>query len=81
MITFRLPEGVTPDDVPRPSGLSCTVRGDAVEYRTDKPTKVMHALTGWATARGRELDGLQVMRPSLEDVYLELVGKDGAGDG
>ncbi len=41
----------------------------------------MHALTGWATAMGRELDGLQVMRPSLEDVYLELVGEEGAGDG
>ena len=30
-------------------------------------------LCGWAAERGVELERLEVMRPSLEDVYLEIV--------
>jgi ABC-2 type transport system ATP-binding protein len=32
----------------------------------------MHELTGWALAHDVDLQGLEVVRPSLEDVYLEL---------
>jgi ABC-2 type transport system ATP-binding protein len=39
---------------------------------TDEPTRVLHELTEEALARGEELEGLQVQRRSLEDVYLEL---------
>ena len=31
-------------------------------------------LTAKAVAAGTELEGLEVRRPTLEDVYLELVG-------
>jgi ABC-2 type transport system ATP-binding protein len=48
----------------------------AVEIRTTEPTRVLHDLTGWATERRLELEGLEVMRPTLEDVYLELTGGD-----
>ncbi len=34
----------------------------------------MHALTTWALERGVDLEGLTLARPSLEDVYLDLVG-------
>ena len=44
--------------------------------RTEAPTGALHALTGWALARGNELEGLAVTRPSLEDVYLRLTGGD-----
>jgi ABC-2 type transport system ATP-binding protein len=44
------------------------------ELSTAEPTHVLHELTGWAVTRGIELDGLEVVRPSLEDVYLELTG-------
>ena len=37
---------------------------------------MLHDLTGWALARGEGLDGLTVLRPSLEDVYLALTGDD-----
>jgi hypothetical protein len=33
---------------------------------------VLNSLTGWALGRRLELGGLEVRRPSLEDVYLEL---------
>jgi ABC-2 type transport system ATP-binding protein len=32
----------------------------------------LHELSGWALERGLELDDLQVTRPTLEDVYLQL---------
>jgi ABC-2 type transport system ATP-binding protein len=44
------------------------------EIRVDDPTKVLHELTGWALERGIHLDALDVSRPSLEDVYLEITG-------
>ena len=36
------------------------------------PTAVLHDLTGWALERKVQLDGLEVVRPSLEDVYLQI---------
>jgi ABC-2 type transport system ATP-binding protein len=33
----------------------------------------LHRLTGWALDAGVELEGLEVQRPTLEDVYLALV--------
>jgi ABC-2 type transport system ATP-binding protein len=53
--------------------------GETVELQTEEPTRVLHELTAAALARGEELTGLEVLRPTLEDVYLELVdGEDGA---
>jgi ABC-2 type transport system ATP-binding protein len=46
--------------------------GREVVIRTTEPTKVLHDLTGEALAQGRELDGLTIRRPTLEDVYLLL---------
>jgi ABC-2 type transport system ATP-binding protein len=47
--------------------------GGFVERETADPTKLLHDLTGAALARGERLEGLTVTRPTLEDVYLELV--------
>jgi ABC-2 type transport system ATP-binding protein len=55
--------------------------GREVVVRTDEPTRVLHEATGRALAAGHELDGLEVRRPSLEDVYLELVGEAPEKDG
>jgi len=35
----------------------------------------LHRLTGWAIDNRIALDGLEVTRPSLEDVYLSLTGE------
>ena len=47
---------------------------EVVEHTTD-PTRRLNELTGEALARGEALDGLEVRRPTLEDVYLELTGE------
>ncbi|SVD63373.1 uncharacterized protein METZ01_LOCUS416227, partial [marine metagenome] len=64
-------------------GLSgrATVRGGRFELRTEQPTADLHRLTAWALERGLELDDLEVVRPTLEDVYLDLVGDDAGSDG
>jgi len=48
-----------------------------VVIETDEPTRVLAELTGAAAATGRELKALEVVRPSLEDVYLDLIDNDG----
>jgi ABC-2 type transport system ATP-binding protein len=47
--------------------------GEERVERTESPTKLVHELTGRALAEGREVEGLEVRRASLEDVYLDLV--------
>ena len=49
--------------------------GQEVVIRTTEPTRVLQELTTQALAEGGELEGLQVRRPTLEDVYLALVAE------
>jgi ABC-type multidrug transport system ATPase subunit len=46
--------------------------GREVVLETDQPTRVLNELTSRALAERRELEGLEVRRPSLEEVYLSL---------
>jgi ABC-2 type transport system ATP-binding protein len=62
---------VRPDGDPPPFSDSGVSNG-VVEIRTSAPTQVLHELTAWAVGRSIELEGLEVLQPSLEDVYLEL---------
>ena len=48
--------------------------GEVVVVRTGEPTRVLHELTAEALAEGRELEHLEVRRPTLEYVYLQLTG-------
>jgi ABC-2 type transport system ATP-binding protein len=50
--------------------------GGEVVIRTTEPTRLLHELTEAALAEGRELEGLQVRRPTLEDVYLLLTAEE-----
>jgi ABC-2 type transport system ATP-binding protein len=49
--------------------------GHRVEHQTDDPTELLHRLTRDAIARGERLNGLEVTRPTLEEVYLELTAE------
>ena len=52
--------------------------GRHVVVETDEPTRLLAELTAAAVAEGRELEALEVRRPTLEDVYLDLVDGDDA---
>jgi ABC-2 type transport system ATP-binding protein len=66
----------TPEDLGERESGETTIRyradGRDVVLNTTDPVKALHELTGEALERGEALEGLEVTRPSLEDVYLEL---------
>jgi ABC-2 type transport system ATP-binding protein len=69
-IAFALPAGVAP-----PAGLSAPARalgGGRVELDSHAPVADLAVLAPWAVEHGYDLANLEVRRPSLEDVYLEL---------
>jgi ABC-2 type transport system ATP-binding protein len=66
----------TPEDLgdreSRPTTISYRQNGREVALETTDPIRTLNELTGRALSEGLELEGLEVRRPSLEDVYLEL---------
>jgi ABC-2 type transport system ATP-binding protein len=75
-IAFRLPVGATLAELP--AGLQAGGEGPAVEVRTENPVATLNELTTWALANDIALEGLEVGRPTLEDIYLELTEEGGA---
>ncbi len=72
-IRFLLPPGVSAKDLPDGLGrVESELRGAGVAIATDDPVRTLNDLTRWAMERRYELSGLEVTRPSLEDMYLEL---------
>ncbi|MHB1711808.1 MAG: ABC transporter ATP-binding protein [Acidimicrobiales bacterium] len=74
-IRYRVPPGLQPvgelAGEPDPDGF--------IELYPANFTATLHALTGWALGHGATLDSLQIIRPSLEDVYLDLTaGPEGS---
>jgi ABC-2 type transport system ATP-binding protein len=50
--------------------------GEEQVIATDEPTRALHELTSAALADGLELEGLEVRRRTLEDVYLDLTREE-----
>ena len=74
-IRYRLPGGVDP-----PAGLAGPPGADGfTEFSPDDVTSALHQLTGWALDHRISLDGLEVSRPSLEDIYLSLTSAPDSG--
>ncbi|MEO8887830.1 MAG: ABC transporter ATP-binding protein [Jatrophihabitantaceae bacterium] len=69
-VTYRLPRDVEP-----PPGYARD--GEFVSAQPEDLVTAVHDLTGWALHRGVQLEDLQVLRPSLEDVYLRLTADAG----
>ena len=51
--------------------------GQEVVIQTEEPTRTLHELTREALQAGQELEGLEVRRANLEDVYLALTERSG----
>jgi len=71
VIRFTLPDGVPLSALP----IRAKQDGEFGVIETSELVRSLHVLTGWALERGIELAGLTVSRPSLEDVYLAMVGR------
>jgi len=51
------------------------------ELVPDDLGQVLHDLTGWALAEHIDVSSLEIIRPTLEDVYLELTSSAAADGG
>jgi ABC-2 type transport system ATP-binding protein len=75
-IKFTLPAGTSASDLPIQPISALDGR---VVFSTHEPTRMLNELTSWAIEQGVELESLAVERPTLEDVYLQLVGGESDG--
>jgi ABC-2 type transport system ATP-binding protein len=70
----------TPEDLgdreTQPARISYRRDGEDVSLETTTPVRTLNELTGDALANGVQLENLEVSRPSLEDVYLELTEQE-----
>jgi len=73
VLRFLLPTGVSGSELPQLDG-EVELEDQRVVVRSLALTADLHTVTGWAGARGIELDGLALERGSFEDTYLELIG-------
>jgi ABC-2 type transport system ATP-binding protein len=67
----------TPEDLGERDKATTTIRyrdaaGEEISIETLDPVRELNRLTAAALERGEDLEGLEVTRPSLEDVYLDL---------
>jgi ABC-2 type transport system ATP-binding protein len=67
-IRFEIPAGLDATALP----IAVKMEAGMAVIETPTPTRSLRDLTVWAVAQGIELPNLEVARPSLEDVYLEL---------
>jgi ABC-2 type transport system ATP-binding protein len=72
-VRFSLPAGGE-----LPDGFDARRTAGGYELETPQPTRLLHELTTWALSADVELLGLEVSRPSLEDVYLALTDEAAA---
>jgi ABC-2 type transport system ATP-binding protein len=72
-IRFTLPDGVGRESLPAELlGLARPSEDGRIVLASDHPLLDVKVLADWALGRGLDLPDLDVRRPSLEDVYLEL---------
>jgi ABC-2 type transport system ATP-binding protein len=77
-ISFRLPTAAAAADE-LPAALTDRLQTDpdgALRLPSASVTSDLYVLSGWALERGIELDDLEVSRPTLEDVYLQLTSEE-----
>jgi ABC-2 type transport system ATP-binding protein len=75
LIQFSLPTGVKRSDLP--SMITAGIEDDRDEFikiRVQHVLPVLAELTQWAKKEKHDLSDLEVKRPDLEDVYLQLTG-------
>ena len=70
VVRFQLPAGGP--GLPEKLRQGATFDGANVEIAMPDPTRTLYELTSWAVQAQISLEGLEVSRPSLEDVYLEI---------
>jgi len=74
-ISFRLPHGTNVADLPGEARGAVPANG-SVAFSSETPVEALNEITTWALGHGVDLEGLEVRRPTLEDIYLELTAQE-----
>ena len=72
VIGFTLDGDLDIEDVRTRVSAPVQASGNRAEIETEQPQRDLYALLGLAAERGVQLDELEVRRPNLEDIFLEL---------
>jgi ABC-2 type transport system ATP-binding protein len=78
VIGFTLDGGLSVEEIQGRASAPVQVAGNRVEIETERPQHDLYALLGLAEERGLALDELEVRRPNLEDIFLELTREESA---
>jgi ABC-2 type transport system ATP-binding protein len=62
-------------------GVRVEASGAMLSCHTSDPQQVLYRLLSWAEREHASLEGLEVLRPTLEDIFLELTGTPAATGG
>ncbi|HVC06494.1 MAG TPA: ABC transporter ATP-binding protein [Solirubrobacterales bacterium] len=79
VVRFGLPNGVGARDLGARISAPLQIAGREASFATEQPQRDVYHLLGWAQDKGVELAGLEVRRPSLEDIFLELTSEGEGG--
>ena len=71
-ISFTIPRGVELRNLPVGIGTAGVDQHGKVRVRTEDPVSTLFALTRWALDHDHSLPDLDLHRPTLEDIYLQL---------
>lgn len=77
IVRFQLPAG---SELPERLRAAAHIDDNVVELEANDPTRTLYDLTSWAVQAGISLEGLEITRPSLEDVYLDITKDVGAAE-
>jgi ABC-2 type transport system ATP-binding protein len=74
VIRFRLPPATTVEQLQTELAVTLDPAGAGVSCQTSEPQRVLYRLLGWAEREHVDIEALEVARPTLEDIFLELTG-------
>jgi ABC-2 type transport system ATP-binding protein len=77
VISFSLNGGLAAEDVRSALSAPPQISGNQVEIETAQPQTDLYRLLSLAAERGTAIEDLEVRRPNLEDIFLELTREQG----
>jgi ABC-2 type transport system ATP-binding protein len=81
IVRFRLPEGVSAETVASETRSRVELNGELATIQAADPQALLYRLTAWAEREGTRLEGLEAVRPTLEEMFLELTTDDRPREG
>ena len=80
VIGFRLDGGLTAEELRSHLSAPLQLAGGEASIETEQPQRDLYRLLSLAEERGVTLAGLEVRKPSLEDIFLDLTGDAAEGE-